>query len=77
MQYSPNYAGILRCIGQVLDNHEIEAFEISTYANEFRLVAGDPNPPYTAAASYYYLFAMLTKETCYRGMFRCANPRLL
>ena len=48
MQYFPNYAGTLRYIGQVLHNHEIEAFEINTYANEFRLLAGDPNPPYTA-----------------------------
>jgi hypothetical protein len=48
MQYFTNYAGTLRCIGQVLHNQEIEAFEINTYANEFRLLAGDPNPPYTA-----------------------------
>ena len=32
MQYFTNYAGTLRCIGQVLHNHEIEAFEINTYA---------------------------------------------
>src|SRR5438093_1887586 len=48
MQYFPNYASTLRCIGQALHEHEIEAFEINTYANEFRLLAGDPNPPYTA-----------------------------
>ena len=48
MQYFPNYASTLRCIGQALHNHEIEAFEINTHANEFRLLAGDPNPPYTA-----------------------------
>ena len=48
MQYFTNYAGTLRCIGQVLHNQEIEAFEINTYANEFRVLAGDPNPPYTA-----------------------------
>ena len=48
MQYFTNYAGTLRCIGQVLHNQEIEAFEINTHANEFRLLAGDPNPPYTA-----------------------------
>jgi hypothetical protein len=47
MLYLPNYAGALRCIGQFLHKHEIEAFEIKTHANEFRLVAGDPNPPYT------------------------------
>jgi hypothetical protein len=48
MLYLPNYAGALRCIGQFLHKHEVEAFEIKTHANEFRLVAGDPNPPYTA-----------------------------
>ena len=48
MLYLPNYAGTLRCIGQFLHNHEIETFEIKTHANEFRLLAGDPNPPYTA-----------------------------
>jgi len=48
MLYLPNYAGTLRCIGQVLHNREIEAFEIKTHANEFRLLGGDPNPPYTA-----------------------------
>jgi hypothetical protein len=45
MHYLPNYAGALRCIGQFLHKHEIEAFEIKTHANEFRVVAGDPNPP--------------------------------
>ena len=48
MLYLPNYAGTLRCIGQVLHNNEIEAFEIKTHADEFRLIVGDPNPPYTA-----------------------------
>jgi hypothetical protein len=48
MQYFTNYAGTLRCIGQVLHNHEIEAFEIKTHADEFRLLVGDPTPPYTA-----------------------------
>src|SRR6266545_8251512 len=48
MLYHPNYAGALRCIGQALQSHEIEVFELSSFANEFRVVAGDPNPPYTA-----------------------------
>jgi hypothetical protein len=48
MQYFTNYAGTLRCIGQFLHNHEIEAFEIKTHADEFRLLVGDPTPPYTA-----------------------------
>ncbi len=48
MLYLPNYAGAFRCIGQALQTHEIEVFELSSFANEFRVVAGDPNPPYTA-----------------------------
>jgi hypothetical protein len=48
MPYLPNYAGALRCIGQALQNQAIEAFEIKIYADEFRLLVGDPNPPYTA-----------------------------
>ena len=48
MLYLPNYAGALRCIGQALQNQNIEVFELKTYANEFRLQCGDPNPPYTA-----------------------------
>jgi hypothetical protein len=48
MSYLPDYAGALRCIGQFLHKHEIEAFEIKTHASEFRLLVGDPNPPYTA-----------------------------
>src|SRR5881409_1960441 len=48
MQYFPIYATTLRCIAQVFTNHEMKPFEINTYANEFRLLAGDPNPPYTA-----------------------------
>jgi hypothetical protein len=45
---SSNYARALRCIGQALQNLEIEAFELKTYAGDFRLTAGDPHPPYTA-----------------------------
>jgi hypothetical protein len=48
MLYLPNYAGALRCIGQALQTREIEVFELVSYANEFRVLAGDPNPPYTA-----------------------------
>lgn len=44
----PNYAGALRCIGQALQNLDIEVFEIKTHADEFRVIGGDPNPPYTA-----------------------------
>lgn len=43
-----NYAGVLRCIGQALENHEIEVFELKNHANEYRLLGGDPNPPYIA-----------------------------
>jgi hypothetical protein len=48
MLYLPNYAGALRCVGQELQNQNIEVFELKSHANEFRLQGGDPNPPYTA-----------------------------
>ena len=43
-----NSARALRCIGQTLQHLEIEAFELKCYFRDFRLFAGDPNPPYTA-----------------------------
>jgi hypothetical protein len=48
MLYVPNYAGALRCIGQALQNQDIEVFELRTDVDEFRLQGGDPNPPYVA-----------------------------
>ena len=48
MLYLPNYAGALRCIGQALQTHEIEVFDLQSQDDAFRLLAGDPNPPYTA-----------------------------
>ena len=47
MLYHPNYAGALRCIGQALQSHNIEVFELKSDANEFRVEGADPNPPYT------------------------------
>jgi hypothetical protein len=41
------YANALRCIGQELESRDIEVFEVKSYANEFRVQAGDPNYPYT------------------------------
>ena len=48
MLYLPNYASALRCIGQALQKREIEVFDLRGYPDEFRLLAGDPQPPYTA-----------------------------
>lgn len=42
-----NYAQTLRCIGQALQDFEIEAFELESDSSDFRLQAGDPRPPYT------------------------------
>jgi hypothetical protein len=42
-----SYAGTLRCIGQALQRQEIVVFELKSYASDFRLQCGDPNPPYT------------------------------
>ena len=43
-----NHSLALRCIGQALQDLEIEAFELASDATDFRLLAGDPRPPYTA-----------------------------
>jgi hypothetical protein len=46
--YGPRYASALRCIGQVLESHNIDFFElITTESDEFIVECGDPNPPYT------------------------------
>jgi len=42
------YAGVLRCIGQALQKRNIDIFELKSSADEFRLQAGDPHPPYIA-----------------------------
>ena len=48
MLYRPTYANALRCIGQALDSHNIDVFElITTKTDEFVVECGDPNPPYT------------------------------
>lgn len=44
----PNYAHTLRCVGQALQHLQIEAFELKSSFRDFRLLAGDPNPPYTS-----------------------------
>ena len=41
------YANALRCIGQELESRDSEVFEVKSYANEFRVQAGDPHSPYT------------------------------
>lgn len=43
----PNYARALRCIGQEIQSREIEVFELRSFAEDYRLTAGDPHPPYT------------------------------
>lgn len=48
MLYLPHYAGALRCIGQALQNRNIEVFDLKSHTNDFRVQCGDPNPPYTA-----------------------------
>ena len=48
MLYRPPYASALRCIGQALESHNIDFFElITTEADEFIVECGDPIPPYT------------------------------
>lgn len=43
----PRYARALRCIGQALQSSRIEVFELKTHSGGYRLIAGDPQPPYT------------------------------
>ena len=47
MFYLPSYAAAFRCIGQELQNQDIEVFELKSHADVFRVQCGDPNPPYT------------------------------
>lgn len=54
MLYVTNYAVTLRCIGQVLQQQNIEVYEIKPRAGEFRLECGDPNPPYTGIIRMEY-----------------------
>ena len=54
MMNLPNYARALRCIGQALQTLQIEAFELKSYPNGFRLLAGDPNPPYTTLMEFEF-----------------------
>jgi hypothetical protein len=60
MLYLPNYAGVLRCIGQALQNQKIEVFELRTHADEFRLQGGDPNPPYVAIVELRFSIENIT-----------------
>ena len=48
MVYSSNYSSALRCVGQALESHNIDVFElIITEADGLVVECGDPNPPYT------------------------------
>ena len=47
MIFLPNYASVLRCIGQALESRNIDIFELTTEADEFLARYGDPTPPYT------------------------------
>jgi hypothetical protein len=60
MLYLPNYASTLRCIGQALQSHNIEVFELRTDANEFRVQGADPNPPYTGLIELHFSLDSIT-----------------
>jgi len=53
------YAGVLRCIGQASQKQTIDIFELKSYADEFRLQAGDPNPPYIALIEMRFSIAQI------------------
>jgi hypothetical protein len=54
MLYLPNYAVALRCIGQALQNQNIEVFDLRTDNDEFRVYGGDPTPPYTGLIELHF-----------------------
>jgi hypothetical protein len=54
MLYRQNYAATLRCIGQALQSHNIEVFELRADANEFRVQGADSNPPYTGLIELHF-----------------------
>src|SRR5262245_20095529 len=53
------YAEALRCIGQALQNQNIEIFELETDPDEFRAQCGDPNPPYTDLIEMHFSLASI------------------
>ena len=55
MLYRPPYASALRCIGQALESHNIDVFElITTQTDEFVVHCGDPNPPHTGVLRFQF-----------------------
>src|SRR6266542_6571357 len=60
MPYLQKYATTLRCIGQALQSHNIEVFELRTDANQFRVQGADPNPPYTGLIQSHYSLDSIT-----------------
>ena len=60
MLYLQNYATTLRCIGQALQSHNIEVFELRIDANEFRMQGADPNPPYTGLIELQFSLDSIT-----------------
>ena len=61
MLYRPPYANALRCIGQSLESHNIDLFElIITEAGEFIVECGDPNPPYTGVLKLQFTIDSIT-----------------
>jgi len=48
MTFDLGYASALRCIGQALQNQNIDVFELKSVNDGFRVQCGDPNPPYLA-----------------------------
>jgi hypothetical protein len=48
MTYALKYTSALRCIGQALENQNIDVFELRMGTDEFRVQGGDPDPPHLA-----------------------------
>ena len=55
MLYHAPYASALRCVGQALESHNIDLFELTiTDTDQFLVECGDPNPPYTGVLNLQF-----------------------
>ena len=55
MLYRATYASALRCVGQALESHNIDVFELTiTEADKVLVECGDPNPPYTGVLNLQF-----------------------
>lgn len=59
MLYHSKYAVALRCVGQVLQQNNIEVFELTSEPNEFYVQGGAPEPPFTSLIQISFSLARI------------------